>query len=47
MVCVLSLISPDFQQGLFTTPGMVCIVLAAAMDGVALLVIRRILEGVV
>lgn len=47
MVCVLSLISPDFRQGLLTTPGIVCIVLAAAMDGVALLVIRRILEGVV
>ena len=47
MVCVLCLISPDFQQGLLSTPGLVCVVLAAAMDGVALLVIRRILEGVV
>ena len=47
MVCVLSLISPDFQQGLLTAPGMTCIALAAVMDGVALLVIKRILEGVV
>lgn len=46
MVCVLSLISPDFREGLTTAAGITSLVLAAVMDGVALLVIRRILEGV-
>lgn len=46
MVCVLSLISPDFRAGLTTAAGVTCLALAALMDGAALLVIRRILEGV-
>lgn len=46
MVVLLVLISPDFQQGILSGPGMVSLLLAAAMDGVALLLIRRIMGGV-
>jgi tRNA modification GTPase len=46
MVCVLSLISADFQKGLLTGPGMVSISLAAAMDIAALLIIRHLMKGV-
>ena len=46
LVGLLSLISRDFQQGLSTLPGMLSIALAAAMDGCALLVIRRLMRGV-
>ncbi len=46
MVCVLSLISPDFQQGLTTPSGTACLAVAAAMDGLALVLIRRIVDGV-
>lgn len=46
MVCVLSLISPDFREGLASSAGITSLSLAALMDGAALLIIRRILEGV-
>lgn len=46
MVCLLSLLSPDFREGLATTAGMASLMVAAAMDAVALLVIRSIMEGV-
>lgn len=46
LVCLLSLISVDFQQGLRTPPGMVSMLLAAAMDGCALLIIRHLMRGV-
>lgn len=46
MVCLLTLILPDFRQGLATTPGMVCLCLAGAMDGIALLLIKRIMGRV-
>ena len=46
LVCVLSLISPDFREGLTTAAGITSLAIAALMDGAALLVIRRILEGV-
>ncbi|MDO4404715.1 MAG: type II secretion system F family protein [Atopobiaceae bacterium] len=46
LVCLLSLISVDFQHGLTTLPGTVSLMLAAAMDGVALLTIRRLMRGV-
>ena len=46
LVCLLSLISVDFQHGLSTPTGMVSLVLATAMDGCALLVIRRLMRGV-
>lgn len=45
-VAVLALISPDFQQGLCSASGIACLVVAAAMDVIALLIIRRIMEGV-
>lgn len=46
MIAVLALISPDFQAGLLTPAGMGCVALAALLDGVALLLIRRLLRGV-
>ena len=46
LVGVLSLISVDFQNGLATFPGTLSILLAAAMDGCALLVIRHLMRGV-
>ena len=47
MVLFLALVSPDYQSGLGTTSGIACLVVAAAMDGIALLAIRRIMGGVV
>lgn len=46
IVCVLAFISPDFRAGVLSTPGLVSLALAAGMDAVALLIIRRIMEGV-
>lgn len=46
MVGVLTLVSPDFQQGLLTPSGMGCVCVAMLLDGVALLLIRRIMQGV-
>lgn len=46
MICLLALISPDFQQGLLTPVGMGCVALAVLLDGVALLLIRRLVRGV-
>lgn len=46
LVGVLSLISVDFQHGLATVPGTMSVLVAAAMDAVALLIIRRLMEGV-
>ncbi|MCR8907739.1 type II secretion system F family protein [Thermophilibacter sp. ET337] len=46
MVGVLSLVSPDFQQGLFTPSGAGCVLLAMVLDGAALLLIRRLIRGV-
>lgn len=46
MIGLLLLISPDFRQGIATVPGVACLALAAVMDGIALLWIRHILEGV-
>ena len=46
MVVLLSLISPDFRKGLATVPGVACLLAGASMDGVALMLIRAILRGV-
>ena len=46
LVVLLSLISPDFRQGLHTTAGIACLLVGATMDAAALLLIRRILKGV-
>ena len=46
LVALLSLISVDFQHGVATVPGMVSVLVAAAMDGCALLIIRRLMRGV-
>lgn len=46
MLALLALISPDFQQGLLTPVGMGCVTVAALLDGVALLLVRRLMRGV-
>lgn len=46
MVGVLTLLSPDFQKGLLTPAGVGCVAVALALDGVALLLIRRLMRGV-
>lgn len=46
MVCLLTLISPDFRQGLATSSGVVCLCLAGVMDGMALVIIKRIMGSV-
>ena len=46
MVGTLTLVSPDFQQGLLTPAGMGCVAVAMGLDGVALALIRRIMRGV-
>lgn len=47
MVAVLSLLSPDFREGLATPVGAGCVCVAAVLDAVALLIIRRLMRGVV
>lgn len=46
LIGVLSLVSPDFRAGLATLFGAGCVLVAAAMDALALLVIRRLMRGV-
>ena len=47
MVGVLTLMSPDFQQGLLTPSGVGCVCAAMLLDGLALFLIRRMMAGVV
>ena len=46
MLALLALISPDFQHGLLTPTGIGCVTLAAGLDVLALLIIRRMVRGV-
>lgn len=46
MLGLLALISPDFQDGLLTPVGLGCVALAALLDGMALLLIRRMVREV-
>lgn len=46
LVALLSLISVDFQKGVATVPGTASVLVAAVMDGCALLIIRRLMRGV-
>ena len=46
MVMLLSLLSPDFREGLDTPIGTGCLLIGAVLDGLALLLIRSILKGV-
>lgn len=46
MVVLLSLLSLDFRQGLMSLPGMACLLVAAAMDVTALIIIRHLMKGV-
>ena len=47
MVLFLAFLSTDYRSGLATTSGIACLVVAALMDGIALLAIRRIMGGVI
>lgn len=44
MVCLLALISPDFQKGILSAPGIASLLIAACLDGVALLLIRTMMR---
>jgi tight adherence protein B len=46
MVVLLAVISPDFQRGLFSPVGLGSVALAAALDALAILVIRRLMRSV-
>lgn len=46
MVAILATISPDFQKGLATASGIMCVCAAAVLDGLAVLIIRRLARGV-
>lgn len=46
LVGILSMISPDFQKGASTVMGMACLVVAALLDGVALMIMRRLARGI-
>lgn len=46
LIGVLSLVSPDFRSGLATLFGAGCVLVAAGMDALALLIIRRLMRGV-
>jgi tight adherence protein B len=46
LVGVLTLISPDFQRGLLTASGLACVGVAALLDGLAVLIVRRLARGV-
>ena len=46
MIALLSLISADYRHGLMTPAGLACLLVAAAMDGMAIALIRKILRGV-
>ena len=46
LVGILSLISPDFQEGAATPLGMGCLLVALAMDGAALVIMRRLMKEV-
>lgn len=47
MICLLALISPDFQRGLASPVGIGSVTLAVCLDAVALTIIRRLMKGVV
>lgn len=47
MVGLLSLASPEFRAGLATPVGLGCVLAAAFLDALALLIIRRLMKGVV
>ena len=46
MLAILALVSPDFQAGLLTPAGVGCVSVAALLDALALLIIRRLMAGV-
>ena len=46
LICVLSCISRDFQLGLTKPVGMVCLIIAFALDSVALVCMRVLMRGV-
>lgn len=46
LIGTLSLISPDFQRGLATPAGIVSVLIALAMDGLALAIVRRLMKEV-
>lgn len=47
MVCLLTLLSPDYREGIAEPLGTFCVVAAATLDIAALIAIRRLMKGVV
>lgn len=47
MVCLLTLLSPDYRTGIAMPVGTGCVAVAAVLDLVALLAIRRLMKGVI
>lgn len=47
MVALLSLLSPDFKEGLRTAAGAGSVAVALMMDGLALVIVRRLMKGVI
>lgn len=46
MVTLLSLISPEFRAGVMSPQGATCVAIAALLDLVAILIVRRLMRGV-
>lgn len=46
MICLLSLFSPDFREGVTTVVGVGCLAAAACLDICAVLIIRHLMKGV-
>lgn len=46
LVLTLSFLSPDFRLGIQQPAGMMCLVVAALLDGIALIIMRKIMKAV-
>ena len=46
MVAILSMLSPEFRGGVLAPQGMACLAVALVLDGIAVLLIRRLMGSV-
>ena len=46
MIVLLSFLSPEFRQGLATGPGISCLGIAATLDGIAIFIIKKLMNHV-
>lgn len=47
LVCMLLMISPDFQAGIATPAGIMSVLLAACMDAAAVIIVRTLSKGII